>query len=199
MPDEISIIDYGMGNIKSVKNAFRFLGSETSVVDCVENLNTDQKIIIPGVGAFGDAMENLRGFIPKIKETIENGKPILGICLGMQVFFDESQEFEGIEGIGILNGKVTKIRTELQLPHIGWNSLDIRNRKAPLFDEIDGGYVYYAHSYHCKPEERIVVATSEYGEEITASVWEENVFGTQFHPEKSGKLGLRILKNFTEL
>lgn len=199
MSEQINVIDYGMGNIKSVKNAFNFLGVETKVVRSPKDLDTSKRLIIPGVGAFGDAMRNLEEFVPVIEETIENGESVLGICLGMQVLFEESEEFERVEGLGVLKGKVTKIDTELQLPHIGWNSLNIRNDGGPLFDGIDDGYVYYVHSYHCESEESVVMATSEYGEEITASVWEENLFGTQFHPEKSGKLGLKILKNFTEL
>lgn len=195
---KISVVDYGMGNIRSVTNALRFLGAEPFVVDDPVDLE-DGKIIIPGVGAFGDAMDSLRPFLPRLEEAFDAGIPILGICLGMQVFFETSDESPDVSGLGFLKGKVTRPATKLNLPHIGWNSIDIRKRSCPLFDDVKNGFVYYAHSYHVVPDDvDVVVAASDYGAEITASIWRGNVFGTQFHPEKSGKLGLRILQNFLE-
>lgn len=195
---KVSIVDYGMGNIRSVSNAVKILGAEARVSSSPDDLDA-KKIIIPGVGAFGDAMKNLDPFLPNILEALESNIPILGICLGMQVFFENSEESPKTEGFSILKGRVTKIKTELNLPHIGWNSLDIKKDFCPLFRNLRGGYVYFAHSYYVRPKKDIVVATSEYGTEITASIWKENIFGTQFHPEKSGKLGLKILQNFLEL
>lgn len=195
---EVSIVDYGMGNIKSVLNALEFLGAEPKIVKSPKNMNSD-KVVLPGVGAFGDAMENLEAFAPKIEGLVASDVPLLGICLGMQAFFEGSDESPQVGGLGLLRGQVTKVDTELKLPHIGWNSLEFEENECPIFEGIKGGYVYYAHSYHVVPEDDVVVATSEYGTDITASVREKNIFGTQFHPEKSGKLGLRILKNFLEI
>ncbi len=194
---KVSVIDYGMGNIKSVSNALKFLGVDVEVIDSGDLLD-GEKIIIPGVGAFGDAMKNLGPFVPKIESAIESGVPILGICLGMQVLFETSEEFRQIEGLRALKGTVKKLETNLRLPHIGWNYLEIKNKNCPILD-VPGGYVYYAHTYHARPEEDVVVAISDYGTDITAGIWKKNVYGTQFHPEKSGKLGLKILKNFVEL
>ncbi len=182
----VSIIDYGMGNIQSVRNALEFLGVEPVVVNDIKDIDIGRKTIIPGVGAFGDAMKNIQ-------------PPMLGICLGMQLFFETSEESDDEKGIAALEGKVVKPNTSQKLPQIGWNSLDIRKKNCPLFDGIENGYVYYAHSFHVDPDEDVIAATSDYGEEITASVWKDNIFGTQFHPEKSGKVGLKILKNFLRL
>lgn len=192
----VSIIDYGMGNIKSVSNALDYLGAKNQVVERPAELEGD-KIIIPGVGAFGDAMKNLNSFTPKIEEAFTLGKPILGICIGMQILFDESEESPHIGGLSVLAGSVEKVKTNLKLPHIGWNWLKIENAKCPLFEGVPEGYVYYAHSYHARPEKEITVATSDYAGDITAAVWNrENIYGVQFHPEKSGKMGLKLLKNF---
>lgn len=195
---EIQIIDYGMGNIKSVSNALEYLGSEPRVVENSEDLEIE-RMIIPGVGAFGKAMKNLEPFRLKITKAIDSRIPVLGICLGMQVFFEDSDESGGVKGLSALSGKVTKPETNFRLPQIGWNSLNMKREDCPLFDDIDDGYVYYAHSYHVETRKEFIVATSDYGSEITGSVWDENLYGTQFHPEKSGKLGLKILKNFMEL
>jgi len=195
---KVTIINYGMGNVKSVYNALKYLGAEPVIVKAPSEVN-GERMIIPGVGAFGDGMNNLRPFIPKIKEFLDSKLPLLGICLGSQMFFEGSEESSKIEGLGLMKGKVVKIRTELKLPHIGWNSLEIRKKACPLFKGVDNGFAYFLHSYHALPEEDVVVGTTSYGCTITASVWKNNVFGTQFHPEKSGAFGLRILKNFLEL
>lgn len=194
----VSIIDYGMGNMQSVYNALRYLGATPRILDDPGNLK-DDKIIIPGVGAFGDAMKNLEEFLPRINEAIDSDTPILGICLGMQVLFEGSEEAPETTGLEALKGKVTKIETNLKLPHIGWNSLNIKKRSCPLFEKIEDGYFYFVHSYQVQPQREVLAATSDYGAEIAASVWKENIFGTQFHPEKSGKLGLKLIKNFLEL
>lgn len=194
----ISIIDYGMGNIKSVVNAFQYLDSNPRVVDSPKDL-TDEKIVIPGVGAFGGAMEKLEPFASELTKAVELDKPILGICLGLQAFFKSSYEAPDKSGLSFLEGNITKINTDLKLPHIGWNSLQIKNDECPLFKGISEGHVYYAHTYHANPEQNVTVATSSYGEDIVASVWEDNIFGVQFHPEKSGELGLKIIENFLEV
>jgi len=193
-----AIINYGMGNVKSVYNALKYLGVEPLIAKAPSEVNGD-RMIIPGVGAFGDGMKNLRPFVPKIKEFLDSKLPLLGICLGSQMFFEGSEESSKVEGLELMKGKVVKIRTELKLPHIGWNSLEIRKKACPLFKGVDKGFAYFLHSYHALPEEDVIVGTTSYGCKITASVWKNNVFGTQFHPEKSGAFGLRILKNFLEL
>jgi glutamine amidotransferase len=197
----VAIVNYGMGNIRSVHNAFKYLKAEVNVVDDPLKLSLKkEKIVIPGVGAFEDGIKNIQPFISKIMEAISLGKPILGICIGLQMFFEESEESTKAKGLGLIKGRVVKIRTNLKLPHIGWNKLKIVKDGCPLFKEVKDGYVYFVHSYHALPaEEDVIVATTEYGCEVTAAVWKNNVYGVQFHPEKSGRTGLKILKNFLEL
>ena len=197
----VAIVNYGMGNIRSVYNAFKYLKAEVNVVDDPLKLNLEkEKIVIPGVGAFEDGIKNIQPFISKIMEAISLGKPILGICIGLQMFFEESEESTKAKGLGLIKGRVVKIRTNLKLPHIGWNKLKIVKDGCPLFKEVKDGYVYFVHSYHALPaEEDVIVATTEYGCEVTAAVWKNNLYGVQFHPEKSGRTGLKILKNFLEL
>jgi glutamine amidotransferase len=195
---EVTVIDYGMGNLKSICNAMRYLGAEPILVDDPSEMKME-KTIIPGVGAFGDGMKNLGPFIPKIKELLSSDTPLLGICLGMHMFFENSEESPGVKGLALMNGKIVKILTGMKLPHIGWNRLQIRKKKCPLFEGLDDGYVYFVHSYHALPKDDVVAATVNYGCEVTAAVWKDKIFGTQFHPEKSGPTGLKMLKNFSEL
>jgi len=195
---KISIIDYKMGNIKSVYNALKFLKSDPVIVDKPSKLTGD-KIVIPGVGAFGKASHNLEPFRSKIRESLNSAIPLLGICLGLQILLEESEESSTEEGLGIIKGKVQRMKTDLRVPHIGWNNLKIRKKACPLFKDVTRGYVYFVHSYEAVPEEDVTAATTHYGHEICAGVWKENIFGTQFHPEKSGEVGLKILKNFVEL
>ncbi len=200
----VAIIDYDAGNIKSVEKALRFLGQEVQVTRDREQILHADKVILPGVGAFGDAMKKLcqYGLIDVIKETADKGTPFLGICLGLQLLFDRSDEAPGVEGLGILKGEILKIpkKDELKIPHMGWNSLEFP-RKGKLFDGLgQNPYVYFVHSYYLKAaEEEIVTATTDYGVLIHASVEKGNVFACQFHPEKSGDTGLQILKNFAGL
>ena len=186
-----------MGNTRSVYNALKHLGATPIIADTPSEVKPG-KTIIPGVGAFGKGMKNLTPFIPKILQALASNNLLLGICLGMQMFFEGSEESPTTKGLGLIRGKVARIKTKLRLPHIGWNSLQIKGQTCPLFKGIDGGYAYFVHSYQALPQENVVVATTNHGCEINASVWKENVFGTQFHPEKSGALGLQILKNFLE-
>lgn len=200
----VAIIDYDAGNIKSVEKALLLLGQDVKITDNAEEILSAEKVVLPGVGAFGDAMENLhrRGLVRVIREVAEKGTPFLGICLGLQLLFEESEEAPGVEGLGILKGKVLRIPAEtgLKIPHMGWNSLHLEHN-GRLFRKIpEGAYVYFVHSYYLKAgEEEIVKASAEYGVHIHASVEKENVFACQFHPEKSSDTGLQILKNFVEL
>ena len=199
----IAIIDYDAGNIKSVEKAILSLGSQAVITRDKETILRADKVILPGVGAFGDAMEKLRayGLVDIIKRVVKNKTPFLGICLGLQLLFEESEEAQGVEGLGILKGKILHIPDKgLKVPQIGWNSLRFPN-KGRLFKGIDeGAYVYFVHSYYLKADEPdIVTATTEYATLIHASVEKDNVFACQFHPEKSSAVGLKILKNFIEL
>ncbi len=200
----IGIIDYDAGNIKSVEKALQSLGQETAVTRDPETLLQADKVILPGVGAFGDAMGRLRqyGLEEVIHQIAEKGTPFLGICLGLQLLFDSSEESPGVKGLGLLPGKILRIPDGegLKIPHMGWNSLEI-TPGARLFRGIpQDSYVYFVHSYYLKAEDpAIVAASAQYGVSIHASVERDNVFACQFHPEKSGEIGLRILKNFIEL
>lgn len=200
----IAIIDYDAGNLKSVEKALVSLGEEVLVSrDSSEILQAD-KVILPGVGSFGDAMNNLDkfGLVDTIKKVTGNGTPFLGICLGLQLLFKESDETPGAEGLDILPGKILKIPAKegFKIPHMGWNSLDVKPG-AKLFRGLEGNpYVYFVHSYYLKAaDENIVAASTEYTTHIHASVESGNVFACQFHPEKSSEVGLKILKNFASL
>lgn len=200
----IAIIDYDAGNLKSVEKALKYLGQDVIVSrDSSEILQAD-KVILPGVGSFGDAMDNLDHFnlVDTIKKVAEKDTPFLGICLGLQLLFEKSDETPGAEGLGILKGEILRIppKEGLKIPHMGWNSLNIKPQ-ARLFDGIaNNSYVYFVHSYYLKAEdENIVAASTEYSTHIHASVESGNIFACQFHPEKSSDVGLRILKNFASL
>lgn len=200
----IAIIDYDAGNIKSVEKALAALSAETMVTRDAEIILRADKVILPGVGSFGDAMEKLHryGLVSVIRQVIERGTPFLGICLGLQLLFESSEESPGAAGLGILEGKILRIpeRDDLKVPHIGWNSLRFPN-KGRLFAGIpENTYVYFVHSYYLEAKEAgIVTAVSEYGVQIHASVECGNVFACQFHPEKSSDTGLSILRNFVNL
>ena len=200
----IGIIDYDAGNIRSVEKALSYLGEKTVVSRDPDILKSVDKVILPGVGSFGQAMENLHRYelVPVIRDMIEDGKPFLGICLGLQLLFESSEESPGAEGLGILKGKILKIPSSpgLKIPHMGWNSLQLQNNGRPFRNIPQDTYVYFVHSYYLQAQEpEIVKAVTGYGTEIHASVEKDNVFACQFHPEKSGKYGLEILKNFAEL
>lgn len=200
----IAIIDYDAGNLKSVEKALISLSENVVVTRNPQEILSADKVILPGVGAFGDAMEKLSGYglIDTIHQVVKNDTPFLGICLGLQLMFEESDEAPGVRGLSILPGKILRIPTAdgLKIPHMGWNSLDI-NKKSRLFNGIpDGSYVYFVHSYYLKAaDESIVAATTEYSTHIHAAVEYNNIFACQFHPEKSSDVGLRILKNFADL
>lgn len=197
----IAVIDYGAGNLQSVVKAFHFIGCDILVTTDQEELKQASAAVLPGVGAFGDAMNCLKqsDFVNPVLDFIESGKPFLGICLGLQLLFEGSEETPGVSGLGVLKGKIIKIPAEtgLKIPHIGWNSLVVKEN-AGLFKNLEPNpYVYFVHSYYLRAENPDVVSsTTNYGIEIDASVQRNNLFATQFHPEKSGKTGLQMLKNF---
>ena len=200
----IAIIDYDAGNLKSVEKALQFLGQECVITRDFHEIKKADKVILPGVGSFGDAMSQLRKFeLDKvIHEVAAEQKPFLGICLGLQLLFEGSEESEGVEGLHLLDGEILRIPEQegLKIPNIGWNSLDLQNN-GRLFENLNGNpFVYFVHSYYLKArEESIVKATIEYSTHIHASVEKDNIFACQFHPEKSGTVGLQILSNFAKL
>ena len=200
----IAIIDYDAGNIKSVEKALQKLGADVVITKDAQEILRADKVILPGVGAFGDAMANLKkfGLDKVIYEVVENGTPFLGICLGLQLLFERSDETPGVAGLGILKGEILRIpdKDDLKIPHMGWNSLHLQNQGRLFQGLSEQSYVYFVHSYYLKAEdEQIVKATTDYSVNIHASVEKDNVFACQFHPEKSSDVGLKILKNFVEL
>ena len=200
----IAIIDYDAGNLRSVEKALISLGEDVVVSREADVLLAADKVILPGVGAFGDAMDKLKeyGLVEVINKIVAKNIPLLGICLGLQLMFEESDEASGVKGLGLLKGKILRIppKEGLKIPHMGWNSIDIKPQ-ARLFKGIkNNSYVYFVHSYYLKAdEEDIVAASTEYSVHIHASVESGNIFACQFHPEKSSDIGLKILKNFAEL
>ena len=200
----IAIIDYDAGNLKSVEKALQFLGQECVITRDFHEIKKADKVILPGVGSFGDAMSQLRKFeLDEVIHEVEaEQKPFLGICLGLQLLFEGSEESEGVEGLHLLDGEILRIPEQegLKIPNIGWNSLDLQNN-GRLFENLNGNpFVYFVHSYYLKArEESIVKATIEYSTHIHASVEKDNIFACQFHPEKSGTVGLQILSNFAKL
>ena len=200
----IGIIDYDAGNLRSVEKALQYLGKETIVTRDLEQIRKADKVILPGVGAFGDAMKKLQEYHldTLIREIADSGKPLLGICLGLQLLFEESEESQGVKGLGILEGKIKRIPEEkgLKVPHIGWNSLHLEHNGRLFHNIQENSYVYFVHSYYLEAKDpEIVKASTEYGVHIHASVEKNNLFACQFHPEKSSETGLQILKNFAEL
>ncbi len=193
----IAIIDYGAGNLRNVEKAFRFLGVEAAVTADRRAILAADSVLLPGVGAFGDCMASItrNGLDTAIREVVARGTPFLGICLGMQLLFEESEESPDVKGLGILGGKIRRIPDRgLKIPHIGWNNVDCHGR---LFEGLTRPYVYFVHSYCLDAADKSVVsATAEYGVTIEAAVERGNLFAVQFHPEKSGEAGLQMLKNF---
>lgn len=197
----VAIIDYDAGNIKSVEKALQYLGQDVIVTRSDKEILSADAVILPGVGAFGDAMGKLENYnlIPVIHKVIDQGTPFLGICLGLQLLFDESEESPGVKGLGILPGRIRRIPegNGLKIPHIGWNSLEFPKQGKLYGNLINEPYVYFVHSYYLEADDpSIVVATTEYNVTIHASVEKDNIFACQFHPEKSSDVGLQILKNF---
>ena len=195
----IAIIDYGMGNLRSVEKGFLKVGVEAQVVTDPNAVANASAVVLPGVGAFRDCMKNLEqaSLIGPITRAIQNGKPFLGICLGLQVLFTESEEFGTYKGLDILKGKVVRFQVDLKVPHMGWNNVKIL-RRPPIFEGInDASFFYFVHSYYVAPvDSDIIAGTTDYGVTFTSMIWKDNILATQFHPEKSQEAGLRILRNF---
>ena len=202
----IAIVDYGVGNLYSVEKAFARFSSDVVLTHEAEIIDKADKVVLPGVGAFGDCMKNFKasGLVDAVLRAVKNGKPVMGICVGLQIMFEGSDESPGVAGLGIFKGRVRKINApELKIPHMGWNSLTVNENASiniDLFKNIrENPYVYFVHSYYAVPEDKsVITAKTIYGEEITAAVGKDNVIATQFHPEKSGDIGLSIIKNFVE-
>ena len=195
----ITIIDYKSGNLRSISNGFKKIGADVKITDNPEDIANAKYLVLPGVGAFGTAMENLTPFKNIIYEHINDNKPFLGICLGQQVLLSSSDETPNVKGLDLFKGHVEKIPEGRKIPHMGWNQIKVL-KNCPILEGVDGKYFYFVHSYHAVVEdESYIAATSDYGLDITAALSSNNLFSTQFHPEKSGTPGLKILKNFVNL
>ena len=199
----VAIIDYEMGNLRSVQKAIEAIGSSATITRSPQVIDDASHVVLPGVGAFGDCMRNLErfGLVSSIRKTIKKGKPFLGICLGLQLLFTESEEFGAHPGLDILSGRVVRFRSteaSMKIPHMGWNQIRFTN-SMPLFRDIpDGAYVYFVHSYYVEPSDPdIIGTTTDYGTSFASGIWKDNLFACQFHPEKSQRWGMQILKNFS--
>ncbi len=195
----ITIIDYKSGNLKSISNGFKKIGDDFQITDDVEVISNAKHLVLPGVGAFGSAMENLEVFRDVIKEHVNDDKPFLGVCLGQQVLMSESEESPDVKGLDLFKGHCEFLPEGVKIPHMGWNKLDVV-KDCPILEGIDGEYFYFVHSYHVIPDDADIIAgTCDYGINVAAALSQNNLFSTQFHPEKSGKAGLKILKNFVNI
>lgn len=195
----ITIIDYKSGNLRSISNGFRKLNSDVIVTSDVDDIVNAEYLVLPGVGAFGEAMKNISPFKDVIYEHIHDDKPFLGICLGQQLLMSDSEETPDIKGLNFFKGSVKYLPVNLKIPHMGWNRIKVTNN-CPIFEDVDGKYFYFVHSYHVVPDnDEIIAATTDYEISIAAALSQNNLFATQFHPEKSGRDGLKILKNFINL
>ena len=199
----ISIIDYGLGNLKSVHKALNSLGFTSKITSSIKDINNCNGIIFPGVGSFGDCMKELdkRDLINSLKKSISSGKPFMGICLGLQILFERSEESPNVEGLSILKGEISKIKfdKDLKVPHMGWNKINIIKDSSILQGIDSDTWMYFVHSFKFNNDLKITDSVSSYGETFSASINKDNIFATQFHPEKSSKIGLTILKNFADL
>lgn len=197
----IAMIDYGAGNIRSVSKALEKMGGNVQLTDNPQTIKEADKVVLPGVGAFGNAMEALaeKNLIHTIHEVVKAGKPFLGICVGLQCMFDSSEENPGIQGLSLMKGTVKRFGAELKVPHLGWNQVT-QKENSPLWKNIpDGSYFYFAHSFYVDPEESVVIGETDYHINYTSAIHKDNIYGIQFHPEKSQKYGLAVLKNFVEM
>jgi glutamine amidotransferase len=200
----ITIIDYGSGNLKSISNGFTKIGAEVKISSDPQDMRDCEGLVLPGVGSFGAAMHNLADFSEVIHKHIQDDKPFLGVCLGLQVLFTSSQESPNVTGLDIFKGEVKRFpqsirKMGLKIPHMGWNSLNLK-KNCPVLDGVGSDFMYFVHSFYIEPKDKkIIAATVDYGFEVPAVIGKDNVFATQFHPEKSGSVGLKILRNFVNL
>ena len=195
----ITIIDYKSGNLKSISNGFKKIGEDFQITDDVELISNAEHLVLPGVGAFGSAMENLEPFRQVIEEHVNDDKPFLGICLGQQVLMGKSEESPNVEGLNLFKGHCEYLPEGVKVPHMGWNKLNVLNDSS-ILEGVDNEYFYFVHSYHVIPDDsEIIAGVCDYGIDVAASLSQNNLFSTQFHPEKSGKVGLKILKNFVNI
>lgn len=197
----IAMIDYGAGNIRSVSKALEKMGGDVQLTDNPQVISKADKVVLPGVGAFGNAMEALaeKNLIHTIHEVVEAGKPFLGICVGLQCLFENSEENPGVQGLALIKGTVKRFGSELKVPHLGWNQVR-QMEDSPLWKEIpDGSYFYFAHSFYVDPKEDVTIGQTDYHIDYTSAIHKDNIYGIQFHPEKSQKYGLAVLKNFVEM
>ena len=199
----IAIVDYGMGNLRSVQKAFEANGARPRITSSPKDIEKAEKIVLPGVGAFTFAMKKLKslGLVAPLTEKIKNGTPYLGLCLGLQLLFSRSEEGERVKGLDIISGEVRRFRGNMKIPHMGWNTVHFNKKNCPIFKNVPtDDYFYFVHSYFGAPEDKAwVLATTDYGTPFCSAVWKDNIFATQFHPEKSQKTGLKIIKNFVDL
>jgi imidazole glycerol-phosphate synthase subunit HisH len=197
----IAIVDYGMGNLRSVTNAFRKLGGDVVITRKKTVIKESSAIVLPGVGAFGKCIENLKKFdiFDLLKELVMNDKRYLGICLGMQVLFESSEEAPGVEGMGVIKGDVPRFKGDVKVPHMGWNSIEAQ-KEIPVLKGINNGeFFYFVHSYYCRPAEEVMATKTTYGVDFASSVQRGKLFACQFHPEKSQRAGLRLVQNFIDM
>lgn len=199
----IAVLNYGAGNLRSISNGLRKAGSKPQIITAPSNIKSTDAVVLPGVGAFRDAINNLKEFIVPIKDSVNEGKTLLGICLGLQLLFTESEEGGLYQGMDLLPGRVVKLPNTVKIPQIGWNSLEIVKKDNPLFNgkfQIkNGAFVYFVHSYYGKlKKEELIIAETEYGVTLPSVISDGQIFATQFHPEKSGEVGLKILENFVD-
>jgi glutamine amidotransferase len=201
----IGIVDYGSGNLRSVLNAFRYLGQDVEICEDPDGLRRADKIVLPGVGSSKDAMKGLtqRGLVGPLSECIKLGKPFLGICLGLQLLFTRSEEAGGCDCLNVISGKVKLFPADrgIKVPQIGWNTVDVRRKNCPIFKGIGSGtYFYFVHSYYCdSDEEEYTAGMTEYGVKYTSALWKDNIFAVQFHPERSQETGIKMMENFAKL
>lgn len=197
----IGIVDYHINNLRSVQKAFEKVGAQSFISDQPDELRKAEKLVLPGVGAFGQAMENLRvlGLVDVLNEHVTSGKPLLGICLGMQLLFTKSYELGEYSGLDFVKGEVKMFPATLKVPHMGWNQVEIVNQSPLLKNVEEKSFVYFVHSYYVEPKENVTLTLTEYGFRFTSIIQQNNIFAMQFHPEKSQKTGLQLLKNFADL
>ncbi len=194
------VVDYGVGNLRSITRGLEKAGAKVKLTRSVEDLIEAEAVVLPGVGAFRDALKNIEPLRNILLQEVKNGKPFLGICLGLQILFEESTEGGRTQGLSLIKGKVVKLPDSVKVPHIGWNTIEIKKRNPLLNDVAEGAYFYFVHSYYAIPEdEEVIVATTKYGVEFPSVICNGNIFATQFHPEKSGEVGLRVLRNFVRV